>query len=100
MPEIEHLASWVRTSHNITIFTGAGSSTESGLPDFRSNGGLWRNNRRFEALASVDALDHDYDEFVAFYRWRIEELARYRPHEGHAVLAAWEARGLIAGVVT
>lgn len=100
MSGIERLAELIRQSNNITILSGAGASTESGLPDFRSNGGLWRNNRRFEALASVDALDHDYDEFVAFYRWRIEELVRYRPHEGHAVLAAWEARGLIAGVVT
>lgn len=100
----------LRGARNAVVFTGAGmstestpidpDSTESGLPDFRSNGGLWRNNRRFEELASVDALAHAYGEFVAFYRWRIEELAKYRPHEGHAVLARWEAAGRIAGVVT
>ena len=100
MADIERLASWVRTSHNITIFTGAGSSTESGLPDFRSAGGLWRNNRRFEELASRDALERAYDEFVEFYRWRIAELARYQPHEGHRVLAKWEAEGRLRGIIT
>ena len=100
----------IREARNAVIFTGAGmstestpidpNSTESGLPDFRSNGGLWRNNRRFEELASTEALAHSYDEFVAFYRWRIEELAKYQPHEGHAVLARLEAAGRIQGVVT
>ena len=60
------------------VFTGAGMSTESGLPDFRSNGGLWKQNRRFEELASREALETDYDEHVAFYRWRIEMLAGAR----------------------
>lgn len=94
------LAEWLRNARAATIFSGAGMSTESGLPDFRSSGGLWRDNRRFEDLASTSALAHDYADFVAFYRWRIEELAKYRPHEGHAVLARWEAAGRIAGVVT
>lgn len=97
---IPTLVAWLRNARATTVFSGAGMSTESGLPDFRSSGGLWRNNRRFEELASVDALAHSYDEFVAFYRWRIEELARYRPHAGHAVLARWEAEGRIRGVVT
>jgi NAD-dependent deacetylase len=75
-------------------------STESGLPDFRSAGGLWRNNRRFEELASTEALAFSYDEFVAFYRWRIVELAKYGPHEGHRVLARWQQRGLVQALIT
>src|SRR5262245_37555160 len=75
-------------------------STESGLPDFRSNGGLWKQNRRFEELASRDALETDYDEHVAFYRWRIEMLAAHAPNDGHRVVADWQRRGLVATVVT
>ena len=100
MSGIERLAELIRQSSNITFCTGAGMSTESGLPDFRSNGGLWTNNRRFEELASTDALRHDHAEFVAFYRWRLTELAKYGPHEGHRVLARWEAAGRIQGVIT
>ncbi len=100
MSGIERLAELIRQSSNIIFCTGAGMSTESGLPDFRSSGGLWTNNRRFEELASVDALRHDHAEFVAFYRWRIAELAKYGPHDGHRVLARWEQQGRIRGVIT
>lgn len=100
MSEIERLAELIRQSHNITLFSGAGMSTESGLPDFRSTGGLWTNNRRFAELASVDALRHDHAEFVAFYRWRISELAKYGPHAGHRVLAKWEHDGRLQGLIT
>jgi NAD-dependent deacetylase len=82
------------------FFTGAGMSTESGLPDFRSSGGLWRQNRRFEELASVEALESEYDEFTAFYRWRIEQLAKFRPHRGHERVAAWEHEGLVHTLIT
>lgn len=82
------------------VFTGAGMSTESGLPDFRSNGGLWKQNRRFEELASREALDSAYDEHVEFYRWRIEMLAAHAPNDGHRVVADWQRRGLVATVVT
>ena len=82
------------------VFTGAGMSTESGLPDFRSNGGLWKQSRRFEELASVQALETDYDEHVAFYRWRIEMLAARAPNDGHRVVADWQRRGLIGTIVT
>lgn len=98
--EIEILATYLANAKSAAVFSGAGMSTESGLPDFRSNGGLWRNNRRFEQLASVDALETAYDEFVAFYRWRIEELGKYQPHEGHRVLARWEAEGRLEGIAT
>jgi len=93
------LARLLRTSGPAVIFTGAGMSTESGLPDFRSAGGLWRN-RRFEELASRESLAHRYDEFVAFYRWRIQMLGEHAPHAGHRVLADWQRRGLVSAIVT
>src|SRR4029453_18840429 len=77
------------------VFTGAGMSTESGLPDFRSSGGLWRQNRRFEELASVEALDTNFDQFTEFYRWRLEQLANFGPHRGHRRIAEWQRAGRV-----
>src|SRR5689334_1412166 len=100
MLETNRLADWIEQSNYITFFSGAGMSTESGLPDFRSSGDLWTNNRRFEELASVDALHHDYPAFVEFYRWRIEQLQQYQPHEGHRLIAEWQRRGKVQALVT
>lgn len=97
---IDTLTTWLRRSRFTVVFTGAGMSTESGLPDFRSSGGLWRTGRRFEELASVTALERAYDEFVAFYRWRIDMINRHSPHEGHAVLARWQQDGIIHALIT
>jgi NAD-dependent deacetylase len=95
----ETLARWLRESRFTVFFTGAGMSTESGLPDFRSAGGLWRN-RRFSELASVDALASDYEAHAAFYRWRIGELERFAPHRGHERIAAWQRQGLVHALIT
>lgn len=104
------LASYLKNAKTAVIFTGAGmstestpidpDSTESGLPDFRSSGGLWTNNRRFEELASVDALRHDYPGFVEFYRWRLSELAKYAPHAGHGLIADWQRAGRVQALIT
>lgn len=97
---IRRLAEWLRLSERTVVFTGAGMSTESGLPDFRSSGGLWRQSRRFEELASTWALEHDYAAFVDFYRWRLEGLSPYAPHEGHRLIARWQRSGLVRHLVT
>lgn len=107
---VVELAKWLRESKYTTIFTGAGmstesppidpNSTESGLPDFRSSGGLWTNNRRFEELASVEALRREYPQFVGFYRWRIEQLRQYQPHVGHRIIAGWQREGRVKALVT
>ncbi len=75
-------------------------STESGLPDFRSAGGLWKQNRRFEELASVSALRHDFPEFVEFYRWRIRMLQGVEPHAGHRRIAEWQREGRVQALIT
>ena len=98
--QVAELARLLAAHKPAVVFTGAGMSTESGLPDFRSNGGLWKQSRRFEELASIDALESDYDEHVAFYRWRIEMLAGHEPNDGHRVIADWQRRGLVTTVVT
>ncbi len=62
------------------VFTGAGMSTDSGLPDFRSKDGLWRDVNPME-LATASAMRIDYDRFHAFYSHRFEQMRnsyRYR----------------------
>ncbi len=95
----EKLARAMGASKQTVVFTGAGMSTESGLPDFRSSSGLWGKYRP-EDLASVDALNRNFENFAAFYRQRIATLGEVRPNKGHLILAEWERRGLVSAVIT
>src|SRR5690625_3833133 len=97
---MEQLAKLIRESGHTIIYTGAGMSTESGLPDFRSKSrGLWEKFNPDE-LANVHALVHNEKEFTEFYRYRLRELNKYEPHRGHYILAEWEKRNIIAGIIT
>ncbi|KPC77725.1 NAD-dependent deacylase [Laceyella sacchari] len=94
------ISEWIRQSNKTVIFTGAGMSTESGLPDFRSaKQGMWRDKDP-TYYASTYALTHHRDPFIQFYRQRIKGLLKVKPHEGHTVLAEWEKKGWIDGIVT
>lgn len=96
---VEVLANWLREAHYAVVLTGAGMSTESGLPDFRSNQGLWYG-RDPQEIASVYALHHNREDFVQFYRWRISEVEKFKPHVGHFILAQWQKRGLVKEILT
>lgn len=92
-------AEWLQESEFTVVFTGAGMSTESGLPDFRSQQGLWCGKDPM-LIASTYALENHRDEFVEFYQMRIKEISKHKPHIGHQILAEWEKRGLLHGVIT
>lgn len=90
----------ITASKHTVIFTGAGMSTESGLPDFRSEArGLWTRFNPNE-LANVNALINNQEEFTEFYRYRLSEITKFKPHIGHRILAEWEKTGLIKGIIT
>src|SRR5699024_6351678 len=97
---INQIANWLKEAEGTVIFTGAGMSTESSLPDFRTKDrGLWKKFNPDE-LANVNALIHNEKEFTEFYRYRLQELFKYKPHQGHHILADWEKTGLIDGIIT
>ncbi|ADG07367.1 SIR2 family NAD-dependent protein deacylase [Kyrpidia tusciae] len=96
---VRRVAAWIRDSRQTVVLTGSGMSTESGIPDFRSQGGLWArvDPRR---VATVEALEANYPEVRDFCRKRIEEIKRNRPHRGHEILAGWEHDGRVRAVAT
>ncbi len=97
---MNRLAAWLKQASSAVVFTGAGMSTESGLPDFRSSlQGIWKGKDPIQ-FASTHALYHNRDVFADFYRMRVEGLIRCQPHQGHEILAQWEQAGLLTGIIT
>jgi NAD-dependent deacetylase len=93
------LADLLRAARNAVVFTGAGISTESGIPDFRSPGGLWTQ------MAPIDFQDFVSSAAMRKEAWRrrfaMEDMfAGARPNAGHLAIAALVARGRVSHVIT
>lgn len=89
----------IKKSKRMVVFTGAGMSTESGLPDFRSNGGLW-DGKKPEEISHVKMLNQDPKSIIDFYRQRAREALAHKPNRGHQILAEWDTQGIISAIVT
>lgn len=96
---IERLAGLLRRCQPCVVLTGAGISTESGIPDFRSADGIWAQYDPFE-VAHIDALRRDPARVWEFYALRLDALSQAEPNDGHRALAELEERGLVRAVVT
>ncbi len=99
MTDVEQAAALLRRARPVVVFTGAGVSTESGLPDFRSAGGLWAGIDPM-AVASLTAFRHNPAAFYEFYRSRLAHLTGARPNAAHRALAVLEARSVVSTVIT
>jgi len=93
------LAGLVRERQPCVVLTGAGISTESGIPDFRSPTGIWAQYDPME-YATIGAFRRDPVKVWEFYALRFEMLTRAEPNVGHRALAELEERGLVKAVVT
>ena len=96
--EIKRLKELVDSSDNIVFFGGAGVSTESGIPDFRSTDGLYHQEWKYppEVILSHTFYESNPEEFFRFYRAKM--LAPdARPNAAHKKLAEWEAEGIRRG---
>ena len=95
----QKVADWLAQSQLAVAFTGAGISTESGIPDFRSPGGVWSQSQPVlyqDFLASPEAR-YEY--------WRQKsqshgDFVAAEPNAGHRILAKWEQQGRLHGVIT
>lgn len=101
MTELEILKKWVEESNNIVFFGGAGVSTESGIPDFRSTDGLYHQKYDYppETILSHTFFRSKTEEFFRFYRDKMLYLDA-KPNAAHKKLAQWEQEGRLKAVVT
>lgn len=97
--DLDALAALLRRSRRAVVMTGAGISTESGLPDFRSPTGLWTGTNPAEIL-SLRAFYSNPERFFRFYRDILAHWRSARPNAAHRALAALERAGLIRAVIT
>jgi len=101
MDNMETLKKWIGESNRIVFFGGAGVSTESGIPDFRSVDGLYSQKFDYppETIISHTFFERKPEYFFRFYREKMLPLG-FEPNITHKVLARWEAEGKLAAVVT
>ena len=101
MTEFEKLREIVDNAKRIVFFGGAGVSTESGIPDFRSADGLYHQKYDYppEEILSHTFFMRNTEEFYRFYRDKMLCLAA-KPNKAHLKLAQWEKEGKLLSVIT
>lgn len=99
--DIATLKQWVSESNNIVFFGGAGVSTESGVPDFRSVDGLYNQKYDYppETILSHTFYRKKTEEFYRFYKDKMLYLD-VKPNAAHIKLAEWEKEGKLKAVIT
>jgi NAD-dependent deacetylase len=99
MEEYIKLADLIKRSSNVIVLTGAGISTDSGIPDFRGPKGLYSQmNGEYEL--STDVLLNDPKRFYKVGFKLLADISQAKPNRAHYILADWEKRGRIKGVIT
>ncbi len=92
---------WIAESSRIVLLTGAGISTDSGIPDFRGPQGVWTKDPKAQQLSSIHAYMSDPEVRKRSWRARLDHPAwRARPNAGHRALVELERRGKLLALVT
>ncbi len=99
--KIQQFKQLVNESENIVFFGGAGVSTESGIPDFRSKDGLYNQQYKYppETILSHTFFMNKTDEFYKFYKSKMNSL-KYEPNITHIKLAELESKGKLKAIIT
>ncbi len=98
---IDTVRTWVDGAKRVVVLTGAGISTDSGIPDFRGPQGVWTRNPEAEKLATLQHYLADPEVRRRAWRSRLESPAwRARPNAGHRALVALERRGKLDTLIT
>ena len=100
-PKVKQLKDWIDGSSNIVFFGGAGVSTESGIPDFRSVDGLYNQQWKYppETILSASFFARDPEEYYRFHREKLV-IDGVQPNRAHKRLAELEAEGKLRSVIT
>jgi NAD-dependent deacetylase len=98
---IETVRSWIDRAERIVALTGAGISTDSGIPDFRGPQGVWTKNPQAEKIATLQNYLADPDVRKLAWRSRLDSPARWaEPNDGHRALVTLEHRGKLDTLIT
>jgi NAD-dependent deacetylase len=99
--DLDNIADWIRRARRIVVLTGAGISTESGIPDFRGPKGVWTKNPEAEKTATLQYYLSDPDVRVKAWRNRLDNaMWRAEPNAGHRALADLERKAALDTLVT
>src|SRR5258706_7435351 len=100
-PSAEQVRSWVDDAERVVVLTGAGISTDSGIPDFRGPQGVWTRNPMAEKLSNIHYYMADPEVRKAAWQARMDHVAwTAKPNPGHFALAALEQRGKLHALIT
>jgi NAD-dependent deacetylase len=98
---VDTVRGWMNASTRIVALTGAGISTESGIPDFRGPQGVWTRNPKAEKLSNIHAYMSDPEVRRLSWRSRVEHPAWHAmPNAGHCALVELERRGTLHALIT
>jgi len=99
--DIKDIRRWVDAAQRIVVLTGAGISTDSGIPDFRGPQGVWTKNPLAEKLSDIHYYMADPEVRRAAWLSRMDHTAwKAKPNPGHLALAALEQRGKLHALIT
>jgi NAD-dependent deacetylase len=99
--ELTQVATWIRQARRVTVLTGAGISTDSGIPDFRGPNGVWTKDPEAERLSNIRHYMDDPEVRALVWQGRLNHPAwRAQPNPAHRALADLERKGHLHTLVT